>query len=235
MNVDNAIASLKQSAAREEVLLKTPWHEQVIFDVSEHTGANDMARALTGASEWNEPYSPLQRATLGVKGVATAASWAAPVAQSVYGWSSAGLMDAAVKASAEESVTIFKLVQLKDAHYPAIQAGGWVSTEQSLVGLAHDELNARLDLVATEIQTSDGPRFVAAEIGKRYTGQNFLLRAETQYKNLQIPEHVGDVDWSRYEAGWARGPGFTAGEGSATNEFTLKSPIPIKERTPVRP
>jgi hypothetical protein len=61
--------------------LNTPWHELVIFDLSEHTGGNDMARGWTGASEWNEEYSGWERVKVGAKGVATAASWALPVAQ----------------------------------------------------------------------------------------------------------------------------------------------------------
>lgn len=82
---DLACKPLVQAAEREQVRLNTPWHELAIFDLSEHTGGNDMARGVTGASEWNEEYSGLERFTVGAKGVATAASWALPVAQSAQG------------------------------------------------------------------------------------------------------------------------------------------------------
>ena len=72
--------ALIQAADREQTLLNTPWQEQVIFDISEKSGGNDMARAATGANEWNEELSGWDRVTTGAKGVGTAASWALPVA-----------------------------------------------------------------------------------------------------------------------------------------------------------
>jgi len=82
---DLACKPLVQASEREQVRLNTPWYEQVIFDFSEHTGGNDMARGWTGASEYNEEYSGLERVGVGLKGVGTAASWALPVAQSAKG------------------------------------------------------------------------------------------------------------------------------------------------------
>lgn len=79
------IRALVRAAERTETLLNSPWYEQVILDISEHTGGNDMARAWTGASEWNEDYTKTERLGLGVKGVATAASWAAPAAKYAEG------------------------------------------------------------------------------------------------------------------------------------------------------
>lgn len=100
-----ATAPLKQAAAREEVRLATPWDEQVVFDISQHTGGNDIARALTGASEWNEAYSTEERVLLGAKGLVAAYSLAAPAAKlttvaarEVLSNSSAAMMDAAVAA-----------------------------------------------------------------------------------------------------------------------------------------
>jgi RHS repeat-associated protein len=81
MVLDQMAAPVKEAAAREEVRLATPWQEQVIFDFSEQSGGNDIARMWTGASEWNEEYTTVERAGFGLKGGLTAASWALPVAR----------------------------------------------------------------------------------------------------------------------------------------------------------
>ncbi len=58
---------------------KAPWHEQVIFELSEYTGGNDMARGWTGADVHNNELSLWERVKTGVKGVVTAAGWATTV------------------------------------------------------------------------------------------------------------------------------------------------------------
>ncbi|MEO8128239.1 MAG: RHS repeat-associated core domain-containing protein [Bryobacteraceae bacterium] len=85
MIADQLTQAVKGDAAKEELRLSTPWQDQVIFDVSEHTGGNDIARAWTGASESNDPYSSWERVGFGAKGVATAASWAMPAVEYAKG------------------------------------------------------------------------------------------------------------------------------------------------------
>jgi hypothetical protein len=81
MIADQATKPLQDAAAREEVRLATPWQEQAIFDISKHTGGNNMARGWTGASEWAEEYSGWQQLGYGLLGISEAASLAMPAVE----------------------------------------------------------------------------------------------------------------------------------------------------------
>ncbi|XXF79241.1 toxin TcdB middle/N-terminal domain-containing protein [Myxococcaceae bacterium GXIMD 01537] len=75
-----AIEAGQQQLVREanwsQVYNQASWQEQTVFDLSELTGGNDMARGYTGASERGEQLSLWERVKAGASGLLTAANWA---------------------------------------------------------------------------------------------------------------------------------------------------------------
>jgi RHS repeat-associated protein len=217
---DQQSAPVKQAAAREEILQMMPFDEQMIYVFSEFTGGNDMARAWTGASEWNEEYSTQERILLGAEGLATAYSWAAPAdgfAKSALPLSSNAKMAMAIRELNNETVTIYRLVPINEAKYTTIRAEAWVTTEESLVGASGDEVMSSLDVITP------------TELGPRYQKGAVLVRAETTMGNLQLPKPASLNEVGPYRSALPTERGLSAGQ-PPVSEFQLRQPVPLPEQ-----